>query len=71
MATTEFKMIEARAFWRLSSTLRHALRVNAPRSTIDDLQAEAEVHARYGISPRIRQRADVLVSLAQRTALTG
>lgn len=71
MATTEFKMCEARAFWCVSSELRQALRDHAPRHEIDTLTAEIENHARYGVSPGVRQRADGLLALAQLAVRTG
>lgn len=71
MATVEFKMIEARAFWCVSSELRQALRDKAPRHELDLLTADISNHARYGIQPGIRQRADRLLACAQNAVRTG
>ncbi len=71
MATAEFKMCEARAFWCVSSELRQALRDHAPRHEIDTLTTELENHARYGVQPKVRQGADILLTQAQRIVRHG
>lgn len=71
MATVETKMLEAKAYWRVSSELRQALRLHAPQPAIDRLTSKMQTYARYGIQPGIRQRADRLLRCVHDAALTG
>lgn len=71
MATVELKMLEAKAYWRVSSELRQGLREHAPREKLERLTSKMQTYARYGIQPGIRQRADRLLRCVHDAALTG
>ncbi|TIP24264.1 MAG: hypothetical protein E5X67_29910 [Mesorhizobium sp.] len=60
MATLEFRLIEANAFWTASSNLRKAIREGAP--DVEELTQILETHAKHGVQPAIRMRAEALVS---------
>lgn len=61
MATIEFKILEAKAFWTISQELRRAMRERATQAEIELLAAKVGKHARFGVQPGIRCRAEALV----------
>ncbi|RUY28907.1 MULTISPECIES: hypothetical protein [unclassified Mesorhizobium] len=59
MATYEFKVDEAKAFWIASSNLRRAAREGAGDMGV--LTRLVEDHARYGVQSAIKARAKELL----------
>lgn len=69
MATCEFKICEANAFWIASSNLRKAVREGS--DGIDVLVNLVEGHAKYGIQPGVRARAESLLWERRRSTKAG
>jgi hypothetical protein len=69
MATYEFKVAEAKAFWIASSNLRRAVREGA--GDMDVLIRLVEDHAKYGVQAGVKARASALLGERRRSSKAG
>ena len=67
--TSEFRLLEAKAFWVASSELRKAIRSGG--ADIEAIEQTVENHARYGVQPAIKARAKELLGERRRSSKAG